>query len=81
MTWLASGVRQIYGLFVDDGLLSLAVCAWLLVVWLVLPHIATTETARPIVFFAGLAGLLADSVRRGSRSKEPAQRSADTSAA
>jgi hypothetical protein len=73
MTWLANGLKQIYGLFVDDGLLSLAVCLWLLFVWFVLPHVVANETARPIILFAGLAALLADSVRRGSLSKGPAQ--------
>ena len=68
MTWLANGFKQIYGLFVDDGLLSLGVCVWLLVVWFALPHVVASETARPIILFAGLAVLLADSVRRGSTS-------------
>jgi hypothetical protein len=68
MTWLANAFKQIYGLFVDDGLLSLGVCVWLLVVWFALPHVVTSETARPIILFAGLAVLLADSVRRGSTS-------------
>jgi len=73
MTWLANTFKQIYGLFVDDGLLSLAVCLWLRVVWFVLPHIMASETARPIILFVGLAALLADSVRRASVSKQPSQ--------
>jgi hypothetical protein len=66
MTWLISGLKQIYGLFVDDGALSLAICIWLLVVWFVLPHIVGSASVRPIVMFVGLAVLLVDSVRRGS---------------
>ena len=66
MTWLANALRQIYGLFVDDGALSLAICIWLLIAWFVLPHMVASESARPIVLFVGLAVLLADSVRRGS---------------
>ncbi|HXM17760.1 MAG TPA: hypothetical protein VN934_03010 [Candidatus Tumulicola sp.] len=65
MTWLASGLKQVYGLFVDDGWLSLAVCIWLLIAWFVLPHFVTSASTRPIVLFVGLALLLADSVRRG----------------
>lgn len=65
MSWLASGLKQLYGLFVDDGWLSLAVCIWLLVAWFVLPHLVASASARPIVLFIGLALLLADSVRRG----------------
>lgn len=66
MTWLVSGLKQVYGLFVDDGALSLAICVWVLIVWFVLPHIVASATTRPIVLFIGLAVLLVDSVRRGS---------------
>lgn len=66
MTWLASGFKQIYGLFVDDGALSLAICIWLLIVWFALPHVIADSATRPIVLFFGLAVLLVDSVRRGS---------------
>jgi hypothetical protein len=66
MSWLASGLKQVYGLFVDDGWLSLAICVWLLIAWFALPHLVTSPSARSIVLFVGLAVLLADSVRRGS---------------
>jgi uncharacterized membrane protein len=66
MSWLASGLKQLYGLFVDDGALSLAICVWVLIVWFVLPLIVASATTRPIVLFIGLAVLLIDSVRRGS---------------
>ncbi len=65
MTWFTSVSRQIYGLFVEDGALSLSICVWLLLVWFVLPHVANASV-RPIVLFMGLAILLADSVRRAS---------------
>jgi hypothetical protein len=65
MTWLTSGLKQIYGLFVDDGALSLAICIWL-IVWFVVPNAWASDSVRPIVLFAGLAALLVDSVRRGS---------------
>jgi hypothetical protein len=71
MNWLANGFKQIYGLFVDDGLLSLAICAWLLLAWFVLPHVIASASARPVVLFAGLAALLMDSVRRASRPAAP----------
>jgi hypothetical protein len=66
MTWLASGLKQIYGLFVDDGALSLAICVWLLIAWFVFPNVVAGDSVRPIVMFVGLAALLLDSVRRGS---------------
>jgi hypothetical protein len=70
MSWLASGLKQVYGLFVDDGLLSLAICAWLLVAWFALPHVVASENVRPIILFVGLATLLADSVRRATPSRQ-----------
>jgi len=66
MTWLMNGLKQVYGLFVEDGALSLAICVWLLIVWFALPHVVASDTIRPIVLFVGLAVLLVDSVRRGS---------------
>jgi hypothetical protein len=68
MTWLTSGLKQIYGLFVDDGALSAAICVWLLIVWFALPHVVANTSVRPIVLFIGLAALLLDSVRRGATS-------------
>ncbi len=65
--WIWNGLKEVYGLFVDDGLLSLAICLWLLVVWFALPHVLPDPSVRPIVMFAGLAVLLLDSVRRGAR--------------
>jgi hypothetical protein len=68
MTWLTSGLKQVYGLFVDDGALSAAICVWLLIVWFALPHVVASSSVRPIVLFIGLAALLVDSVRRGATS-------------
>ena len=71
MTWLASAAKQLYGLFVDDGALSLAICLWLLATALVLPHVLTNENGRAIVLFAGLALLLLYSVRRAAGPMRP----------
>jgi hypothetical protein len=65
MIW--NGLKQVYGLFVDDGALSLAICVWLLIVWFALPAVVANPSVRPVIMFAGLAALLLDSVRRGSR--------------
>jgi hypothetical protein len=71
MTWLTNGLRQIYGLFVDDGALSLAICIWLLIAWFVLPNVVSSTIVRPFVLFVVLAALLIDSVRRGSSGEAP----------
>jgi hypothetical protein len=65
MIW--NGLKQVYGLFVDDGALSLAICVWLLIAWFALPFVSVSPSVRPVVMFAGLAALMLDSVRRGSR--------------
>ena len=65
MSWFAAAAKQVYGLFVDDGALSAAICVWLVVAAFVLPHIAPPQI-QPIILFAGLALLLVDSIRRGA---------------
>jgi hypothetical protein len=67
MTWLINGLTQIYGLFVEDGAFSLAICVWLLLVWFVVPHIVTSATVRPYILFAGLIYLLMSSVLRARK--------------
>jgi hypothetical protein len=40
MQWLRTIVREVYGLFVDDGRFALAIVAWLAAARLVLPKVA-----------------------------------------
>ena len=49
MRWLAMIVREIFGLFVDDGSFALAVLAWIVLVWLrtVLPQIILGYLGMP----------------------------------
>jgi len=70
MNWLGTVVKQLYGLFVDDGALSAAICVWLVVAAFVLPRILSPQI-QPIILFAGLALLLVDSIRRGARAQTP----------
>lgn len=60
MSWL----RKLWGLFVDDGHLALAIVIWLLLAWLVLPllHLGGGENA--IVLAVGLLAILTYSVLR-----------------
>jgi hypothetical protein len=62
-----NGLKEIYGLFVDDGWLSLEICLWLLAVWLLLPRAVESPSVRAIILFIGLAVLLLGSVSRGLR--------------
>lgn len=67
MPWLKAIVSEIFGLFVDDGALALAVLAWVGAAWLVLPRLGVSATWSGLVLFAGLALILAESANRRSR--------------
>jgi hypothetical protein len=63
--WLRSIVREVWGLFVDDGSFAAAIVVWLALAVLVLPRVAA-GWAGP-VWFAGLAAILVESVLRAGR--------------
>ena len=67
MGWAKAILREIYGLFVDDGNLALAVIIWLAIAWLVLPRLAHGALWAGIVLFLGLAVILMESVWRRAR--------------
>lgn len=60
MNWL----RKLWGLFVDDGHLALAIVIWLLLAWWVLPLLQLGDGWDAIVLAAGLLAILAGSVLR-----------------
>ena len=65
---LASAAAELAGLFIDDGLLSLGIVSWVVLLWLtlgVLPSIALS--AAGAILAAGLAGVLALSALRRAR--------------
>lgn len=66
-------LREILGLFVDDGSFALWIVVWLLVVWQVLPRIAVPRTLQGLILVAGLAALLIGSVWRHAR-QEPGRK-------
>ncbi|HEY4379714.1 MAG TPA: hypothetical protein VGN01_05170 [Acidobacteriaceae bacterium] len=67
MRWLQSIVREIYGLFVDDGSFAGGILVWMaLVVW-VLPRIAPGVRWGAPALFVGLALILVESVMRFAR--------------
>ncbi len=67
MQWLKTILRELLGLFVDDGSFALAIVAWLGIAWLVLPRLTAGTAWGGIVLFAGLVLLLAESAWRSSR--------------
>ncbi len=66
MGWLRAVLREILGLFIDDGSLALAAVIWLVLVWLLLPLLAVPPAWRGVVLFAGLALALVVSCRRAA---------------
>lgn len=70
MKWLKNILREIFGLFVDDGAFALAILIWLAVTRWVMPHLNVPPVMTGIIFFAGLALILVESAARYSRHKQ-----------
>jgi hypothetical protein len=66
MKWIRNILREVFGLFVDDGSFALGILVWIGIVWLVLTR---TRLAVPngIILFLGLGLILIESVIRFSR--------------
>lgn len=60
MSWL----RKLWGLFVDDGQLALAIVVWLLLAWWLLPLLRLGDTWNAVVLAAGLLAILAAGILR-----------------
>ncbi len=56
-------LRELVGLFVDDGALAVLALLWLAISWWLLPLLAG-PVACAVLLFAGLAAVLAYSVAR-----------------
>jgi hypothetical protein len=74
MKWMSNIFREIFGLFVDDGSFAVAILAWLAVVHWIAPHLRLAPAATAVIFFAGLALILAESALRYARSKRAGAR-------
>jgi hypothetical protein len=64
MRWFGPILREIFGLFVDDGSLALIILCWLTAVALLLPQVPVPLAWRGTALFAGLAITLAWSCLR-----------------
>lgn len=67
MQWIRTVLREIFGLFIDDGSFAVAILVWLAIVWLVLPHIAVPAFWSGPFLFVGLALILVKSAARRAR--------------
>ena len=64
MNPLTTILREIYGLFVDDGFLALGILLWLAFLRLLLPHLPHPPALDGPILFAGLALILLTSALR-----------------
>jgi hypothetical protein len=66
--WLRSTLREVWGLFVDDGSLAIAILVWVGALWL-LPASDAPERWKGLILFAGLGLILMESALRYARKK------------
>ncbi len=76
MRWLKSIAREVFGLFVDDGIFAVAILAWLALAVVVLPRVAPAARWSGPALFAGLALILIESALRFSRRRTKKRRPA-----
>ena len=67
MRWLRTILRELFGLFVDDGRFAIAIIVWLVMAGLLLPRLGLAAGLEGLVLFAGLAGILFGSAFRKAR--------------
>ncbi len=69
MNALKAMLREIFGLFVDDGSLAIAVLVWLALLRLLLPQLPVPAVWRGVILVAGLLGILLESALRRARQR------------
>jgi hypothetical protein len=70
MGWIRTTVREIVGLFVDDGSFALAIVVWVVLALAVVRHGGSPAPWQGPVLFAGLAAILVESVMRAAGRKK-----------
>ena len=58
MNWMRGILRELLGLFVDDGSFAFLILAWLGLTVFLLPHWGWAPRWRGLILFAGLAAIL-----------------------
>lgn len=71
MKWIKSILREIVGLFVDDGAFALAIIIWIGLIGWTTSHFSILSGSAAIILFVGLALILIESATRYAR-KQPA---------
>jgi hypothetical protein len=71
MAWITASLRELVGLFVDDGSLAVTALLWLAICGLGLPLLGVDGPWRGAALFAGLAVILAENALRAARRNRP----------
>lgn len=69
MDWIVASLRELIGLFVDDGSLAVTALVWLAVCGLVLPRLGVSGVWLGAALFGGLAIILGENALRAARRK------------
>ena len=67
MKWIGMIVREVFGLFVDDGSFAVAILVWLALVGLGLPRLGIAVGWDGLILFIGLALILVVSAAQRAR--------------
>jgi hypothetical protein len=67
MSQLTKILREIFGLFVDDGSLAIAILVWIGIVAVALPALGITDVWRAGILFIGSIAILIENVVRSVR--------------
>jgi hypothetical protein len=67
MNGLRTILREILGLFVDDGSFALLILVWLGLTALLLPYLGWVPRGRGLILFVGLAAILMGNAIRYAR--------------
>ncbi|GAC1362489.1 MAG: hypothetical protein NVSMB3_10760 [Acidobacteriaceae bacterium] len=69
MGWMRTVLREVWGLFVDDGSFAVAIVAWVALVWLLERGLRVASVVGGTALFAGLGVILVESLLRYARAK------------
>ena len=69
MKFLQSVLTELFGMFVDDGSLAIAILAWVAIIALVQRLAVLPPAVVGALLFLGLAGLLIENVLRRARKR------------
>ena len=67
MSWITTILREVFGLFVDDGSFAVTILAWVVAIGLVPSRLGLPSPWCATLLFVGLALILLESARRRAR--------------